>query len=358
MIKASAIYDKLLIYYFSGTGNAKNAAYWIKEVADKRGIEYILINIDRFKDFKIPEITPNTLIGFCSATHGFNMPPIFLKFLFKFPRNKNVDTFILNTRGGLKMSRLFLPGLSGVAQFLPALILILKGYKIVGMQPLDLPSNWILLHPGLKKQVIDSIFIRCKRIVKSFANNMFDGKKKYKALLSFPFDILLAPIAVGYYFIGRFFLAKTLISTNECNQCNLCIEKCPVEAIKFVNYKLFWSYKCESCMRCIQTCPQKAIQTTHTFSGLTLVFGFVVMSPLLTRWVIQLNLINLNSESGLTYNIWMTAIWFIFLLILFGLYRVLHFFMKYKTVNKIVAFSSLTKYWFWRRYKAPKMYSH
>ncbi len=68
MIKASAIYDKLLIYYFSGTGNAKNAAYWIKEVADKRGIEYILINIDRFKDFKIPEITPNTLIGFCSAT--------------------------------------------------------------------------------------------------------------------------------------------------------------------------------------------------------------------------------------------------------------------------------------------------
>jgi hypothetical protein len=90
-----------------------------------------------------------------------------------FPKVKRTDAFILNTRGGLKLFRLYLPGLSGVAQLLPALILSLKGFRIVGMQILN-------------------------------------GKRKYKALLSLPFDIAIIPVAVGYYLMGRFFLAKTL----------------------------------------------------------------------------------------------------------------------------------------------------
>lgn len=42
------------------------------------------------------------------------------------------------------------PGLSGLALILPALMLRLKGYRIKGLRPLDLPSNWISLHPGLR----------------------------------------------------------------------------------------------------------------------------------------------------------------------------------------------------------------
>lgn len=357
MINKKNKYDKLIVYYFSGTGNAKNASYWIKEVAEERGIESHLVNIDRFKQIKIPEITKKTLIGFCSATHGFNMPPIVLKFIFRFPSLNKNDVFILNTRGGLKLSTLFLPGLSGIAQYLTAIILLLKGFRIVGMQPLDLPSNWIILHPGLRKKVIDSIFGRCKRIVRKFVNQLFDGKKKYKAFLSLPFDLIVVPIALGYYFIGRFFLAKTLISTDKCNKCDICIDQCPVEAIKYLNGRLFWSYRCESCMRCIQTCPQKAIQTTHTFSFLALFFGFGILSSLLSKLVIQYNIIKLKSGSILTENIWAILMWFIFLLFLFVLYRILHFLMKYKAINISIAYSSLSRYKFWRRYKAPKMYS-
>ena len=103
-----------------------------------------------------------------------------------FPKVKRTDAFILNTRGGLKLFRLYLPGLSGVAQLLPALILSLKGFRIVGMQILN-------------------------------------GKGKYKALLSLPFDIAIIPVAVGYYLMGRFFLAKTLVATHACN--NNCTEK-------------------------------------------------------------------------------------------------------------------------------------
>ena len=69
------------IYYFSGTGNVRNVAIWIEKVAKEKGLRTHLINIDRFKTVDIPELSEKTLIGFCSATHGFNIPPIVLKLL-------------------------------------------------------------------------------------------------------------------------------------------------------------------------------------------------------------------------------------------------------------------------------------
>jgi len=297
-------YDQLIIYYFSGTGNAKNAALWITKIAEENGLMTHLINIDRFNTIDIPELSENALIGFCSPTHGFNMPPIVLKFLWKFPRVKNVDTFILNTRGGMKLHKFFLPGLSGIAQLLPALILRLKGFRIVGMQPLDLPSNWLLLHPGLKKNVINSIYERCHGIVTDFAKNMLDGKRKYKALWSLPVDLALIPISIGYYFFGRFFLAKTLVATNACTNCNLCVSKCPVEAIKTVDERLFWTYKCESCMRCVNICPHRAIETTHGFSGLIIVVVYALLIPFIISILKYYDILDIGKQSWLFGQFW------------------------------------------------------
>lgn len=348
------IYDQLIIYYFSGTGNARNAALWMIKIAEEKGLKTLLVNIDRFKTIELPEISERTLIGFCSPTHGFNMPPIVLKFIAKFPRIKNVDAFILNTRGGMKLNRFFIPGLSGAAQILPALILWMKGFNIVGMQPLDLPSNWLLIHPGLRKKVINSIYSRCNRIVNQFASELLEGKRKYKALLSLPFDIVVLPITIGYYFIGRFFLAKTLIASDACNLCGKCIDQCPVKAIEIINDRTFWSYSCESCMRCVNACPQRAIETTHAFSGLILLISSMVISPALIAGLKFFGVMDFVNRSVITENIWSIIDWLIFLLFVFISYRILHFLMRYKIVNKIIAYTSFSKYKFWRRYKAPK----
>ncbi|MBK7712855.1 MAG: hypothetical protein IPJ37_19370 [Bacteroidales bacterium] len=120
--------------------------------------------------------------------------------------------YSLNTRAGMKLSKVFLPGVSGVALLLPAFILWLKGYKCIGFRPVDLPSNWIPLHPGLKKKVIESIFLRCERIVRNFAVRIISGKKVYKGLLTIPLDLLISPIALIYYIGGRFFSFKDIHS--------------------------------------------------------------------------------------------------------------------------------------------------
>ena len=347
-------YDQLIIYYFSGTGNARNAAIWIEKVAKEKGLKTHLINIDRFKTIDVPELSEKTLIGFCSPTHGFNMPPIVLKFLAKFPKVKNADAFILNTRGGLKLYRFFIPGLSGVAQLLPALMLWYKGFGIVGMQPLDLPSNWLLLHPGLRKKVINSIYERCHGIVNNFATNMLDGKRKYKALLSLPVDLALIPISIGYYLFGRFFFAKTLVATNACTNCNVCISQCPVEAIKIVDERPFWTYKCESCMRCVNSCPHRAIETAHGFSGLIIVVVYVLLIPFIISILKYYDILNIEKQSKLFGQFWSLIETSIFILFIFLSYKVLHFLMKYKIAKRIITDCSLSKYKFWRRYKPPK----
>ena len=354
MMTLNARYNKLIIYYFSGTGNAKNAAMWILKVAEEKGLEIQIINIDRFKSIAKPEIIDRTLIGFCSPTHGFNLPPIVIKFIRKFPFVENADVFILNTRAGMKLHKIFLPGLSGLAQILPLIILKLKGYSIVGMQPLDLPSNWISVHPGLRKKVVNSIYSRCHRIVKLFAQKIISGKRSYKALISLPIDLALVPISIGYYLIGRFFLAKTFIATDACNSCEKCEKQCPVQAIKMVNDKPFWTYRCESCMRCMNKCSQRAIETMHSYATLLLFVLSLVISPLLISFLKHVGLWDIILRSFIAENLYVLFYWWVFLLFMFLTYRVLHYLMRFKPINTFIEYSSLTKYKFWRRYRAPR----
>ena len=352
----SVAYKNFLIYYFSGTGNAKRTAEWIIETASEMGINARMINIDRFVKTEIPELEGKTLIGFCAPTHGFNLPPNMLKYIWKFPRRKNTDVFIINTRAGMKLSKLFVPGLSGLAQFFPALVLLLKGYKIKGMQPMDLPSNWISIHPGLRQKVVVSMFERCERITKKFANRLLNGGSKYKAFLSLPFDLAVAPIAVGYYFVGRFGIAKTFVASNSCTNCGLCEKQCPVNAIKTIKRRPYWTFNCESCMRCMNTCPERAIETTQSF---TIAFWWIILS-LFTPWLLKefygIRLFNFDQPDWKAYifeNAFAVAVWF---LTLWVGYKLMHFLMKFRVFNNLVAYSSFTKYKFWRRYKAPKLH--
>ena len=349
-----AAYQNLLIYYFSGTGNAKRSAEWISESATEMGINARMINIDRFVKPKIPEADGKTLIGFCSPTHGFNLPPNMLKFIWKFPRRKNTDVFILNTRAGMKLSKIFLPGLSGLAQFFSALVLLFKGYKIRGMQPMDLPSNWISIHPGLRQKVVDSMFERCERITKKFAYRILTGGSKYKAFLSLPFDLAVAPVAVGYFCIGRFGIAKTFVASNACTNCGLCEKQCPVKAIKTIQGRPYWTFNCESCMRCMNNCPERAIETAQTF---TIAFWWIALSlfiPWLLKEFYGIILLNVNAQNWKTNLFENLFGWIISLLLIWAGYKLLYYLMKFPVLNNLVAYSSFTKYKFWRRYKAPK----
>lgn len=344
-------WKSLYIYFISGTGNAKASSEWIADEAVKKGIKTVVQQIDRLENIIIPEADDNMLIGFAFPTHGFNAAPIMLKFIAGFPSGLCKKVFLLNTRAGMKMYKLFMPGLSGLALLLPAFILWLKGYKCIGFRPVDLPSNWIPLHPGLKKKVIESIFIRCEKIVRKFAIKILNGKKVYRGLYSVIVDLLIAPIGLAYYVGGRFFLSKTFIANNECNNCGICIKECPTSSIRYVQNRPYWKLTCESCMRCLNHCPRRAIETTH---GMAVLF-WIIISAINTRLLIFiLNLLHIQPK------IW----WWMLVSNIIGiglmialsalLYSIFHSAMGFKPIRHLIRITSLTSLPFWRRYVPVK----
>lgn len=338
-------YKNIIIYYFTGTGNALKAARWIIEEATRIGIPAELHSIDRGYYPDPDSIDSATLVGFVYPTHGFNTAPSMLNFLMKFPRGKGTHAFVLNTRAGSKIFNVLGPGISGLAQILPMIILSLKGYSIRGGLPLDMPSNWISLHPGYSDRWISFIIRRCEEITRDFAVAIMAGRRRYaRVLVTLPLDCALAPIAVIYYLIGRFMLAKTFIYSSNCNNCMICVNNCPVGAIEIRHGKPYWKFTCESCMRCIDNCPQQAIQASHLFFLIIILIGQIPITMYLFTVMPLLSIIN--------YPIivfFLNA--YIVLLLVFFLYSALQWLLRLKPVNALFTCTSLTRYW--RRYVAP-----
>ena len=343
----------LKIFFFSGTGNARNVARWMVEVWRDRNHTSEAIDLAKVSVDTI-EVGPNDDIGLAAPTHGFNFPPITLAFLFRFPRTTwGNRVFIINTRGGVRLFGVCVPGLSGVAQLLAALVFLLKGYRVVGMRPIDLPSNWISLHPGLGEDTIRVIYERCEAVTRRCANRLLDGRRDLRALFDLPQDLLIAPIALGYYLVGRFFFAKSFIASAACDTCGVCINQCPLQAIRLVAGRPFWTHRCESCMRCMNHCPKRAIETAHGFiAGFWFLFDVAMLAliypalrpvaSVVSDTGVVATLVRLVFESALM------------LVALFLSYRLLHHGLRSRPIERLTVFTSLTHFGFWRRYRPPR----
>lgn len=348
-------YENLLMIYYSGTGNSKRVSEWIVQEAQRGGMKTHLTSFHQFNTDNIKHFTGKTLIGFFSATHGFNMPHSMLKFLFSFKELKGSDIFIGNTRAGMKLWKLFLPGLSGIAMYFPALIMFVKGYKVRAMYPVDLPSNWISLHPGLREKVIFSMVEHYERLTKNFAIKVLSGKRVFlKSFVLLPLDILVAPLAFGYYFIGRYLLAKTFIANNNCNNCGICIENCPTKSIILSDNRPYWKFSCESCMRCMNYCPERAIETAHFMFFVILIGLIAIVNPFLSAKVSQLPGLWTGYPKMAFVSIDFIVRWSVALILYFLGYKLLHYLMGFPRINKLITYTSLTTWKFWRRYKMPK----
>jgi len=250
----------------------------------------------------------------------------------------------MNTRGGLRIGRLVTPGLTGVAFMLSSMILRKKGYKIIGQIPFDMPSNWLSLHPALSEKSVEYIFKKNHERVTKHFEKLYAGKTDFSARKELLQDFLIFPASVAYYFVGRYFFAKSFYASSKCTKCNLCVRECPVKAIKTVDRHPFWTFKCESCMKCMNNCPDHAIETTH---GLWTVafYASAIATPIFSgllpdfvrHWLVTF----------LIFNVLLMGI-----IVLF--YKVQHRLLKNRILAKIISFTSLTYYRLWGRYLYEK----
>jgi len=338
---------KVIIYFFSGTGNSGKVAGWIAQVAAENNIENKVLNIAQIDRQAVEPPEPGALVVFVSPIHGFNYPPVMLNFIRRFPKGKN-KVVLMNTRAGMLIGKWITPGLTGIAFYLSSLILFLKGYSIKAIQPVDMPSNWISVHPGLNERTVKYLHVKNKERVEVFARKIFQGKSHFRALIEV-YDLLLAPIALGYYLFGRFYFAKTYYASRDCNNCDLCIKACPVKAIIKVDNRPFWTFNCESCMKCMSNCPKKAIETGH---GFFTEFSFIFYSVILVVFYNYFNIWFFPIGNALLKMILENVLFIGFMGVW---YRLIHWSLRFKFWERITVYTSLTHYkWWGRRYKALK----
>jgi ferredoxin len=341
--------QKLTIFYFSGTGNSGKVAQWMSSVATNLNIENEIFNIAIIDRHAIKPVPSDSLIIFISPVHGFNYPPIMLRFIARFPRGIN-KVVLMDTRAGMLIGNFNLPGISGATFILSSIILKLKGYTIAGTKSVDLPSNWISLHPGLNERTVKCLHEKNKAKVTDYANKILSGKRIYVSICESVIDTIIAPISIGYYLVGRFFFAKTFYTSGDCNDCDLCVTNCPVNAIIKINQRPFWTFKCESCMRCISNCPKRSIETAHGFIISCCLF-YSVLTGLFLKYS---NNLFFKIPDGFIHDVLETLFFLFFLGIC---YRIMHFLMQFKFFERLMVYTSLTKYKFWgNRYKALKDY--
>jgi len=170
-------YSSLVIHFMSGTGNSFRAATWMEEIAGQKGIPSRLDQVSKhYEEAKLEDESKN-LLGMVFPTHGFTAPWQVIRYALHLPHGNGKHVFVVATRAGSRITSIPLPGFEGTASYLIALIMLLKGYIVIGVMGLDMPSNWMSLHWGLNLENSRFIINRARVKVDFFINNILEGKR-------------------------------------------------------------------------------------------------------------------------------------------------------------------------------------
>lgn len=219
-------YRTATFHVYSGTGNSRRMVMWLAEAVRADGTAVSLWPTTLARTMEIGK-SEEALLGLVMPAHGFTAPCSMLRFVLSLPRREETHAIVVATRGALKIGALCIPGFEGRATLLMALILAVKGYRIRGSTGINMPSNWISLHPSLPPRAAQGILDRARVRTARFGTSILSGKR---CLWNWPISLLgllLLPISLAYVVIGRFFLAKLFFASNRCIGCGSCAAHCP-----------------------------------------------------------------------------------------------------------------------------------
>jgi len=347
-------YQTASFYVSSGTGNSLKVSGWMQQIAESQGIKTQRQLIDKhFQEQEIADSEEN-LVCIFMPTHGFTAPWSVMKFTFRLSRVRKTHAAVVATQGRLQFGKYFIPGLSASSTFIISLILALKGYRIRGVQSINMPSNWMALHSGQKQANIQRIIKKAQIPSEQFIIKILSGKRGWFSILNgveLILGLLLLPISIGYMIYGKEGLAKLFFVNHRCNGCGLCADYCPNAAILMSGKKQkypFWTFKCESCMRCMAFCPEKAIEIHQPaayfiFHLSSFATFFIILKFIETHLGIDFQCRD-SSLFRFVHYIYYLGVWFLYSILVFRLTRI-------PIINRIFNYTTLTV--FYRRYQEP-----
>jgi Pyruvate/2-oxoacid:ferredoxin oxidoreductase delta subunit len=337
-----------LVAYMTGTGNSRLVATWLADGLTGIGYTVEIAPIEAIDP--LGRATTIELLCLVFPTYAFITPWHMLRFIAKLPCGKGRNACVLATRGGFKIGKLFLPGLAGTSFYLPALLLWLLGYRVRWLTGIDMPSNWMSVHPGLSEAKHRAIGQRAQAMVEKVIQCVSSGERYWVTagnIFELIMGIWLLHISCVYLVLGRFYFGKLWFASSHCNSCGLCAEHCPVGAIRMLGSpaRPYWRYTCESCMRCMAFCPTKAVEVSHSW-----VIGVTFVSSLPIPFIVA-SFVAGDTEGALYLWIFRAmGIVYTYAAIMIS-YLLLYLITRARVFNVVFTHTTLTH--LWRRAHAP-----
>ncbi|MBU4451073.1 MAG: EFR1 family ferrodoxin [Actinobacteria bacterium] len=258
---------RLLILYFSGTGNTHYVAQYIMQRLKHLPIE---IQVQSIEQLLAEELSKFDVLAIGFPVYECDSPLFFRKYLDRLPRVEGKGVFVFCTKGAF----------AGNAPRCNLKRLMMKGYIPLGAACVGMPGSdglpfmqkesWIVRlaqHKNYDKlKTADHLAQRMESVLCGIAN----GKaiESYRSKLSLSISgLLLDWLWKLLYQIFSNYIKRKFWADEHCNGCGFCVKICPAKNIELNNKRAFFLDHCYICMRCIHQCPKEAIQIGQATVG-------------------------------------------------------------------------------------------
>lgn len=240
---------KGVIFYYSATGNTKLVS---ERIAQRmKSVSFDLFNIIKNSNVNISSYD---IVGFACPTDFWGPPHLFKNFIESLPKQNNKPAFIFNTYG------LF----SGKTLTTLQNLVTAQGYKIVAGYSLQTPENYpplrvigITSKNAPKQKDLQKFDLFINNLDSLLASTEAGELKDIKVSIGLINSLFpMRPRTTAKYDMGEKFVDCLL-----CNECGICKNECPYQAIEMSPKPVFDMTKCFGCWSCFNRCPNKAIYT-------------------------------------------------------------------------------------------------
>ena len=238
---------KVVIFYFSGTGNTERVVRKWKESSESFGVSVDLVKIEK-DEFDFSKINEYDKIGFAYPIHAFNAPENVWKYARKFPKIENSKKVFVIMVSGEYMN------MNHSSDYKLARILKRRNLIIESEYHYLMPYNMIFRHT--EKRAYEMYETMNKLVPIDVKEYLVDNKphliKKHHFVGWFIFILRIEQWFSGVN--GRLYR----VNNKKCIKCMKCVNNCPVKNIEYVNGKFKFHGNCLLCTRCSFNCPTDA----------------------------------------------------------------------------------------------------
>lgn len=237
---------KVIICYFSGTGNTKKVVDFYAQEFEKNGCNITLHEIESVENVNF---NGYDLYGIAYPIHALNAPSIIVDFCKNLPKQEErKNLFIIKTSGEpLKINN--------ISSTKICKILKKKNYILNNEYHYIMPYNMIFRHSNATAY---KMWNTAKNLIPIDCREIISGEKV--TLSHFPMSNFISWVMRIEHWGGRFNGRRYKVNEN-CIKCGKCVKNCPTKNITIdENGNFHFGKKCLMCMRCSFNCPVDAFK--------------------------------------------------------------------------------------------------